>query len=82
LHKKKKKSIKTFSGEACDCIAKIDINSKKGEKSEEIKSCITTANMLYQMKQSLIGEASKAVDILNKLEDISKRKIRNCNWDV
>lgn len=68
----KEESVKVISDEACDCIAKIDINATKGEKSEEIKSCITTANMLYQMKQSLMGEVSKAVDTLNKLEDISK----------
>ncbi|NOY47972.1 MAG: tetratricopeptide repeat protein [Chlorobi bacterium] len=60
----KEESIKAISEEACDCIAKIDINTTKDVKSEEIKSCITTANMLYQMKQSLMGEVSKAVDSL------------------
>lgn len=65
-------NIKEISEQACTCISKIDINETKEVKSKEIKSCITTANMMHQFKESLVSDVSKAIDSLSKTANFSK----------
>nr|WP_321234025.1 tetratricopeptide repeat protein [uncultured Psychroserpens sp.] len=66
------KKVKAVSKEACVCIGEIDLDLNKKEKSEKIKSCITTANLMYQMNQMMTSGLEKVNDTLNKIEDISK----------
>ncbi|MCK8481828.1 tetratricopeptide repeat protein [Psychroserpens algicola] len=66
------KKIKDISREACTCINEIDFDLSKKEKSEKIKTCITTANMMYQMNQMMTSGLKKVNDTLSKIEDISK----------
>ncbi|WP_460220470.1 tetratricopeptide repeat protein [Psychroserpens sp. MEBiC05023] len=66
------KKVKEVSKEACECISDIDVDLSKKEKSEKIKSCITTANLMYQMNQMMTSGLEKVNDTLNKIEDISK----------
>ncbi|MBL7558559.1 tetratricopeptide repeat protein [Olleya sp. YSTF-M6] len=48
--------------DACDCIGKIETNLSKVQKSEEIKACITSANMAWQINKSM----SAVSDTINK----------------
>lgn len=63
----KTKKIKEISQEACECIAKIDLNLKDVEKNDEIKSCITTEILANQMSQSLLKQLEKVKDTLDKM---------------
>ena len=58
--------------DACDCIGKIQTNLSTEEKSEQIKSCITSANMAWQLSKSMSEMSEKVSDTLRQLEDISK----------
>ena len=64
--------IKDVSAQACNCITKIDLDATKETKSEEISSCITSANLIIQMKESMMGKIEKTIDTLKKVQDISK----------
>lgn len=63
--------IKKVSEQACECIAKIDLDKSKKEKSKDIKTCIQSASMGYQIENSLLGSLEKAMDSIKK-EGISK----------
>jgi len=58
--------------DACECIGKISTNLTAQEKSEAIKSCITSANMAWQLKKSMTKMTEKVKDTLDKTHDISK----------
>lgn len=62
----KLEQIKKISEQACECIAKIDLDKTKKEKSEDIKSCIQAASMDYQIENSLLGSLEKAMDSIQK----------------
>lgn len=53
--------IEKISEVACECISKIDIDKSKKEKSQEIKTCIQSASMGYQIENSLLGSIEKAM---------------------
>lgn len=59
--------IVTVGYEACDCIGKISTAIDDEAKSVEIKTCIESANMMYQLKNSLFGLKEKLADTLPKL---------------
>ncbi|WP_397364250.1 tetratricopeptide repeat protein [Olleya sp. R77988] len=58
--------------DACDCIGKIQTNLSKEAKSEAIQSCITSANMSWQLTKSMSEMTEKVSDTLSKVDDISK----------
>ena len=58
--------IKKISDQACECISKIDIDKTKKEKSEEIKVCIQSANLGYQVDNDLLSSLEKSMDSLSK----------------
>ncbi|AUC74783.1 tetratricopeptide repeat protein [Olleya sp. Bg11-27] len=58
--------------DACDCIGNIERTLNTEEKSEEIKTCITSANMAWQMSKTMAEMSQKVSDTLGQLEDFSK----------
>jgi tetratricopeptide (TPR) repeat protein len=68
---KKEEKIKKISEEACACIAKIDLDKSKKEKSEDIKTCIQSVSMAYQIENSLLGSLEKAMETV-KSDGVSK----------
>lgn len=53
------------SFEACDCISEIKTDITKEEKSENINSCIESANMAYQLKQGMAAITQKLNDTIS-----------------
>lgn len=68
---KKEEKIKIISKQACECIAKIDLDKSKKEKSEDIKTCIQSVSMAYQLENSLLGSLDKAMETI-KSDGVSK----------
>ena len=68
---KKEEKIKKISEDACACIAKIDLDKSKKEKSEDIKTCIQSVSMAYQIENSLLGSLEKAMETV-KSDGVSK----------
>ena len=54
--------IVTVARQACECISKIDTSLDKAEKGKEIKTCITNANLTYQLNTILVETTEKAKD--------------------
>ena len=52
--------------DACECIGKIDTDLDYEEKSEQIKECITSANMSYQMLTKLTAVSERLEDTVSK----------------
>ena len=63
---------KIISSDACDCISKVNLDLSHEEKLDEIKSCISGAIMASQLAEKLSPMVDKALDTLNKIDDISK----------
>ncbi|MGB3605665.1 MAG: tetratricopeptide repeat protein [Psychroserpens sp.] len=59
------KKIKNISKQACECIAEIDVNKTKQEKSEDIKTCIHSANLGYQIDADFLTSVQKTIDSLS-----------------
>lgn len=62
--------IKKISEQACECIAKIDLDKSKKEKSEDIKTCIQSTSLGYQIENSLLGSLEKTMDSIKNEDDI------------
>lgn len=58
--------IKKVSEQACECISKIDVDKTKKEKSDNIKTCIQSANLGYQVENNLLGSLEKVMDSIKK----------------
>ncbi|QCE41110.1 tetratricopeptide repeat protein [Psychroserpens sp. NJDZ02] len=58
--------------DACDCIGDINNSLSTTEKSIEIKSCITAANMAWQLSHSMSEVSLKVTDTLSQLDNVSK----------
>lgn len=74
--------IVTVSRQACDCISNIDTALDKDEKGKEIKACITSANIQYQIKQNLLKTTEKIKDTLNKSKEIDSLIIDSDSFDL
>lgn len=73
--------IKAMSQEACECISKIDTTLSDEEKSEEISSCISSADMAFQLQKKLFKTTEKVIDTLDKIEDLTKIDSITINGD-
>ena len=58
--------ITVVTESSCNCLSEIDINLEKQKRYEEIKSCITTSIIDYQIKMSLMPSLGLKNDSINK----------------
>ncbi|BAO54752.1 tetratricopeptide repeat protein [Nonlabens marinus] len=62
---------KSPAEEACECIAKIDINENKKDQNEQVEECIKDAIMAQQISTKLFGALEKSKDTTRTEKDIN-----------
>ena len=55
---------------ACVCIEDVDTSLIRAERYQEVKSCISSSILQFQMKQTLIESLEKVKDTLDSKESI------------
>ena len=59
-----KEKIDVLANQACECVAGLDIDMDKTEKSEEISNCISSAIMSDQIQTKFVDDLKVEIDSL------------------